>query len=413
MSEDRVREKDRSRGRDRSRDRIRSRDRSHDRDRSRDRNRSRERDRSRDRDLDRSRDRYRSSYRDRSRERSRYDDYRWDDRYHSDRYRDDRYSSRYDRDRGRDRDYSRRDRSRSKSRDDRRRRKKRSRSNSRFRNESLSRSRSRSNSKSRSRSKSRTSDKSNASNELQRPKRDLSVEIEQELQNLRKLSDMKATIAKLKEEADSKANCSDSSDSEKAENSNPGATSSSFKKEVPFASKSNFGKSSKQEFVPEIQTEEERIEFQKKMQEKLQAHLAAEGKLYPKPKPSQTAYSATGFANDGSFLEMFKQMQQHMVVDTAFAGPSTAMPVVPSYQTVTSVVPATQRTAPKQPVPVSIVGRRRGGKILKTGIVKKQKPVEESNQDTPNDAWNLYLAEVRKYKNASCDADSKTRPLVK
>lgn len=83
------------------------------------------------------------------------------------------------------------------------------------------------------------------------------------------------------------------------------------KQKNEFMKQFNSGNSNaKVEYVPEIQTEEERIEFQKKMQEKLQAHLAAEGKLYPKPKPGPAINSATGFANDGSFLEMFKQMQQ-------------------------------------------------------------------------------------------------------
>ena len=65
------------------------------------------------------------------------------------------------------------------------------------------------------------------------------------------------------------------------------------------------------------------------------------------------------------------------------------------------------------PPPLPVFGRRRGGKILKTGMVKKVRPIEESAADAPNDAWTLYLQEVKKYKSASCDADSKTRPLVK
>lgn len=185
-----------------------------------------------------------------------------------------------------------------------------------------------------------------------------------------------------------------------------------------FSSSGNGSKTT--EYVPEIQTEEERIEFQKKMQEKLQAHLAAEGKLYPKPKPGPAINTATGFANDGSFLEMFKQMQQSSSMGMMQPTVSTlVIPEEPSavpYYTVTAVAPSTSTstyTQPREPVPIPMVGRRRGGKILKTGIVKKPKPIEESGAETPNDAWNLYLQEVKKYKNASCDADSKTRPLVK
>lgn len=214
-----------------------------------------------------------------------------------------------------------------------------------------------------------------------------------------------------------------------ADNSNSNS-SKVVDQEEPKSSISKFfsasGNSSKTEYVPEIQTEEERIEFQKKMQEKLQAHLAAEGKLYPKPKPTPAINTATGFANDGSFLEMFKKMQEQAqmsgVVTTGEDSYPSATPTVPTVVTATvpvtavassSHVPSSTQLIKPHPVPISIVGRRRGGKILKTGVVKKQKPMEESFAETPNDAWNLYLQEVKKYKNASCDADSKTRPLVK
>lgn len=197
-------------------------------------------------------------------------------------------------------------------------------------------------------------------------------------------------------------------------------------KKDDFMKQFNNSNSSKAEYVPEIETEEERIEFQKKMQEKLQAHLAAEGKLYPKPKPGPAINPATGFANDGSFLEMFKQMQQQSVelammqpaVATSSAVIAEELTAVPYYMPA-APVPTTSMVTPsfiqtvKEPVPIPVVGRRRGGKILKTGIVKKPKPIEDATADSPNDAWNLYLQEVKKYKNASCDADSKTRPLVK
>lgn len=160
--------------------------------------------------------------------------------------------------------------------------------------------------------------------------------------------------------------------------------------------------------IPEIQTEEERIEFQKKMQEKFQEHLAAEGRLYPKPKPSPAINSATGFANDGSFLEMFKKMQEQAQTSCL---PTMGEECAVQYYATSSVQTHTQQQT--QPVVIPSVGRRRGGKILKTGIVKKAKPIEESYVEAPNDAWNLYLQEVKKYKNASCDEDSKTRPLIK
>ncbi|XP_058465943.1 RNA-binding protein 25-like [Malaya genurostris] len=357
-----------------------------------------ERHRSRDREHDRDRDRERERMRDRSRDRQKYHDrtreYRRDE-YRSDRHRDDKRRDRHRDhrfDRERSHKSSRRD-SRSRSRDSRRRR-----SKSRYREGSHER-------------RHHTKDRD-------RSKRDLSVEIEQELQHLRKLSDLKQAAAAKME----KSNHSESESESKpvsAENSNSNS-SQQRKMESDFHKMFN-NSNSKTDYVPEIQTEEERIEFQKKMQEKLQAHLAAEGKLYPRPKPSPAINSVTGFANDGSFLEMFKKMQEQS--QTAYAGyqtmtdESTIAQTYPGYvpqvaQSVTTLHQQQQQLQ-QQPVPVSIVGRRRGGKILKTGIVKKQRPIEDSYVETPNDAWNLYLQEVQKYKNASCDADSKTRPLVK
>lgn len=243
---------------------------------------------------------------------------------------------------------------------------------------------------------------------------------------MRKLSDMKAAAA-ASAKSGNEPNDSETVSEEKsidANNSNSNTSSSMADKPQPKASfiKTYSGNNSKTEYVPEIQTEEERIEFQKKMQEKLQAHLAAEGKLYPKPKPSPAINTATGFANDGSFLEMFKRMQQQVtpVEEESVAAQSQYYPgvsdvAVPPAAVAIATVPNSVQQPQYQPVPVPVpvVGRRRGGKILKTGIVKKPKPIEESYVESPNDAWNLYLQEVKKYKNASCDADSKTRPLVK
>ncbi|KAG0432566.1 hypothetical protein HPB47_020724 [Ixodes persulcatus] len=65
------------------------------------------------------------------------------------------------------------------------------------------------------------------------------------------------------------------------------------------------------------------------------------------------------------------------------------------------------------------VGKRRGGKVLKTGVVHKPKVDDEEashfgfQEELPKDAWSRYLAEVRKYRERSCDDEEKTRPLVK
>jgi hypothetical protein len=140
-----------------------------------------------------------------------------------------------------------------------------------------------------------------------------------------------------------------------------------------------------------IDTEEDRIVVHEKMEELLKAHFAAQGKIYPPPKPEKPVINAaTGFANDGSFLEQFKKMQDEY---------------------------KQQQEAEKKRISAeerlkSLPLRRRGGKILKTGVVAKTKTSEDGSE-VPIDPWSMYLKEVQKYKNASCDSDSKTRPLVK
>ena len=116
------------------------------------------------------------------------------------------------------------------------------------------------------------------------------------------------------------------------------------------------------------------------------------------------------FQNDGSFLEMFKKLQEAAKASSEVAECSTAEPEAPVKQEA-----APRPTPPamlRRPVAASIVGKRRGGRVLPTGMVKKQKK-EEEEVETPKDAWSLYMAEVRKYKEASCEEEGKTRPLVK
>ncbi|ETN62336.1 hypothetical protein AND_005976 [Anopheles darlingi] len=284
----------------------------------------------------------------------------------------------------------------------------------------------------------------------------LSEEIEQELANLRRKHELAEALKKQQDPGES----SDEGFRAKAHRMMNPCGSSQGPSSKPDFLAGNTSKGETPEYVPEIQTEEERIEFQRKMQEKLQQHLAAEGKLYPprQPKSREPVAAApivvSGFANDGSFLEMFKKLQEQPLLAAAAGtfpvGASTVtsltdtqtLPmmvppgvphVVPSpssvavstaaaYKMVPGVVapvvatavPVTKPIAKEPPPPpLPVFGRRRGGKILKTGLVKKVRPVEEVSADAPNDAWSLYLQEVKKYKSASCDADSKTRPLVK
>ncbi|CAG9821827.1 unnamed protein product [Phaedon cochleariae] len=98
------------------------------------------------------------------------------------------------------------------------------------------------------------------------------------------------------------------------------------------------------------------------------------------------------FKNDGSFLEMFKKIQEQQ-------------------QQKVKEEPVTNPNEIKKPI-LPAFGKRRGGKVLKTGMVQKiRQPSEEENN--AQDAWSIYMKEVRRYKEAHCDDDSKTRPLVK
>ncbi|KAI4484512.1 hypothetical protein M0804_007078 [Polistes exclamans] len=104
----------------------------------------------------------------------------------------------------------------------------------------------------------------------------------------------------------------------------------------------------------------------------------------PPPQPN-------AFKNDGSFMEMFKKMQEQMQ---------------PTQQPTTSVL----EEKPVIPPPL-MVGKRRGGRILKTGMVAK--PKTEPTTEQPKDAWSLYMAEVKKYREVCCQEEDNTRPLVK
>lgn len=96
------------------------------------------------------------------------------------------------------------------------------------------------------------------------------------------------------------------------------------------------------------------------------------------------------FKNDGSFLELYKKMQEEQNKTEAAKAEASASEIkIPTY------------------------GKRRGGRVLKTGVVVKSKVGDDSEGGEPQDPWSIYLKEVKRYKEACCDDDSKTRPLVK
>lgn len=142
-----------------------------------------------------------------------------------------------------------------------------------------------------------------------------------------------------------------------------------------------------------IDTEEDRNAVHEKMEDVLKAHFAAQGKIYPPPKVEKPAINAaTGFANDGSFMEQFKKMQDDYKAQ---------------------LEAEKKRKAAEERLKSLPIRRRGGGKILKTGIVAKTKLNEDGSEVPAADPWSSYLKEVQKYKNASCDSDAQTRPLVK
>ncbi|KAG7505471.1 hypothetical protein JOB18_032502 [Solea senegalensis] len=110
------------------------------------------------------------------------------------------------------------------------------------------------------------------------------------------------------------------------------------------------------------------------------------------------------FANDGSFMEMFKKKmeeEQKRKKETPQSGDGRA-----TEQGQTSVE--------RKPPPVtSFVGKRRGGVFLKTGVVAKKQKQDSEAVPGKSDAWSKYMAEVKKYKAHQCGDDDKTRPLVK
>ncbi|XP_037527160.1 telomerase RNA component interacting RNase [Rhipicephalus sanguineus] len=126
--------------------------------------------------------------------------------------------------------------------------------------------------------------------------------------------------------------------------------------------------------------------------------------------------SLNAFANDGGFLERFKQMQEACKQQAASQEAQFAVPQSDSADTTSANSEKSEpteadvaATAKKRTLP--FVGKRRGGKVLKTGVVHK--PKVEDEEELPKDAWSRYLAEVRKYRERSCDDEEKTRPLVK
>ncbi|KAM7372425.1 hypothetical protein PAMP_009591 [Pampus punctatissimus] len=126
----------------------------------------------------------------------------------------------------------------------------------------------------------------------------------------------------------------------------------------------------------------------------------------PAPTASKAPVSAGNvFANDGSFMEMFKKKMEEAErrkKETQQTGGDAR------------ATEQGQTPVEKKPPPVtSFVGKRRGGVFLKTGMVAKKQKQDTEAEPGKSDAWSKYMAEVKKYKAHQCGDDDKTRPLVK
>lgn len=378
---DRINERDRKSRASGSRTRSRSRKRSYSRrrdDSSRSRSRSVERRRHR-----RARDSYsRSPSRSRSRSRSyrRSHSKRSDRRHTSKKYRDSRSRSN-SRSRSRSKSYGRNRRGRYRYDVE---------DVDKYRKTSPSRSRSRSRSHSRSRSPTRSMSRSSS-----------------------QFGDYKTQEIKKQNDTPSKPSTSSAAIKMQEEN-NTSKDSFDNLEDLPLPQPKPTDKKSNTPYQLNSEEPIDRARIHREMEEKLRAELAKVGKVYPPPKPEA---SHPVFANDGSFLEIFKKMQQAQA-STSSAATSAAKsntPVVPAIAATAhpSTAPyLAAAAAGKSAPPPPLVGRRRGGKILKTGVVAKPKIQTDANAD-PKDFWSLYLAEVNKYKNTACESEQGNRPLVK
>ncbi|XP_032995671.1 telomerase RNA component interacting RNase [Lacerta agilis] len=125
------------------------------------------------------------------------------------------------------------------------------------------------------------------------------------------------------------------------------------------------------------------------------------------------------FANDGSFLELFKRRMEEAAAAGGRSGPGAGKAEAEKQrETESRPEPPGEQEPPEKKrsgSALSFVGKRRGGSklALKTGVVAKKQKTEDEVLTSKGDAWAQYMAEVKKYKAHQCSDDDKTRPLVK
>uniref|UniRef100_A0A671Q228 Telomerase RNA component interacting RNase n=1 Tax=Sinocyclocheilus anshuiensis TaxID=1608454 RepID=A0A671Q228_9TELE len=102
--------------------------------------------------------------------------------------------------------------------------------------------------------------------------------------------------------------------------------------------------------------------------------------------------AANAFANDGSFMELFKKKmeeEERRKREGEEEEKTKSSPAAPD----------------KKPLSASsFVGKRRGGArlALKTGMVAKKQKLDSEVEAGKGDAWTKYMAEVKKYKAHQC-----------
>lgn len=339
--------------------------------------RERDRDRDYDRDRDCDRDRSHRSHHKKDRHRRRRHHSRHRDRHHS------RKTSRRDRSRDRSSDrYSDRssDRSHDRSRD-------RSRDRSGDRNRDRSRERSRDHNRDRSRDRSVDSKKLNHGSIEHREIPE--THVTHNFMEPHQVANMVQTAGPISQHTN---------DDQQAHASQSTNDFTAIDEPAMDNATETYAANDPDAFDPVLEEEKERI--QRETYARLQQYLVTEGKSYPAPKPQA---SHPIFANDGSFLETFKSLQGQMQQQQQEVAP------VPEVVKPKEIIPA------KEPVRMPPTIKRRGGKILKTGVVRKQRIVEDADdpESQPKDSWSAYLKEVKRYKNVTCSEENMTRSLVK
>uniref|UniRef100_A0A3B1KD67 Telomerase RNA component interacting RNase n=1 Tax=Astyanax mexicanus TaxID=7994 RepID=A0A3B1KD67_ASTMX len=135
------------------------------------------------------------------------------------------------------------------------------------------------------------------------------------------------------------------------------------------------------------------------------------GPASPASPAAPPAAAGNAFANDGSFMELFKKKMEEEE-----RRKRELQEEEESKSEQISAVAGQSSLSKKTLNPAaSFVGKRRGGAklALKTGMVAKKQKLDSEAEAGKGDAWSKYMAEVKKYKAHQCGDDDKTRPLVK